>query len=132
MQNYHAVVWLDHHEARVFFFDRHDVKEVDLATTKPHSHLHHKAGNMSGKRNPEDQAFFHSIVEALKPATEWLVLGPGQAKAEFVKHIEHHDKQLTSRVLGVETVDHPTDKQIVAHARAYFRALDPSRPIARR
>ena len=128
MQNYHAVVWLDHHEARVFFFDRHDFKEVDVATTKPNSHLHHKAGSMTGKKVPEDQDFFHHIVEAMKPAMEWLILGPGLAKNELVKHIAKHDHGLKERVLGVETVDHPTDHQIVAHARAFFREADKSRP----
>ena len=128
MQNYHAVVWLDHHEAKIFFFDRHASQEFDVATATPNSHLHHKAGNASGKKSPEDQAFFHSIVDALKPAMEWLVIGPGLAKQEFVKHVEHHDHQLKSRVLGVETADHPTDKQIVAHARKYFRAVDSGQP----
>ncbi len=28
------------------------------------------------------------------------------------------------RILGVETVDHPTDGQVVAHARSYFAARD--------
>ncbi len=124
MQNYHAVVWMDHREARVFFFDRHNVKEIDLTTTNPNAHLHHRAGSLSGHRKPEDQAFFHQIAEALKPAMEWLVMGPSTAKLEFVKHVHKHDHQLVDRVVGVETADHPTDKQIVAHARAYFKKAD--------
>ena len=128
MQNYHAVVWLDHREARVFFFDRHSVQEVDVGTAKPHSHLHHKAGSISGKKSQEDQTYFHHVVEAMKPAMEWLIMGPGSAKLELVKHIHKHDHALVDRVLGVETADHPSDKQIVAHARTYFRAVDQSRP----
>jgi hypothetical protein len=27
-------------------------------------------------------------------------------------------------ILGVETVDHPTDKQLVAYARKYFKSAD--------
>lgn len=125
MQTYHAVVWLDHREARVFFFDRNAVKEVDIATHTPNHHLHHKKGSIAGKRQPEDQHFYHEIVAALKPAQEWLVMGPGSAKLEFVKHVTHHDKALSDHIVGVETADHPTDKQIVAHARAYFEALHP-------
>ena len=124
MQNYHAVVWLDHREARVFFFDRHNVKEIDLTTTNPNAHLHHRAGSLSGHRAPEDQAFFHHIVDALQPAMEWLIMGPGSAKVELVKHIHKHDHQLIDRLVGVETADHPTDKQIVAHARKYFNKAD--------
>lgn len=130
MHHYHAVVWLDHREARIFFFDRHDAVEVDVTTTHPHAHLHHRAGSLSGKRTPEDQAYFHHIVDALKPATEWLIMGPGSAKLELLKHIHSHDHQLSDRVVGVETADHPTDKQIVAHARTYFLAADRMRPQA--
>ena len=57
-------------------------------------------------------------------------MGPGNAKQEFVKHIEHHDHLLRARVLGVETVDHPTNHQVVAHARKFFREIDRSRPLA--
>lgn len=128
MQNYHAVVWLDHREARVLFFDRNAFHEVDLEATDPHAHLHHRAGSLTGKRTAEDQAFFHHIVEAMKPAQEWLVTGPGQAKLELIKHIHRHDPELGDRVVGVETADHPTSRQVVAHARAYFKAADRMRP----
>lgn len=128
MHRYHAVVWLDHQDARIFFFDRHSVEEIDLATKTPDHHLHHSAGSISGKRAPGDQRFFHEIVEALKPATEWLFTGPGSAKLELVKHIHAHDHQLVDHVVGVETSDHPTDRQIVSHARAYFKAADTMRP----
>ncbi len=124
MQNYHAVVWLDHREARVFFFDRHDVNEIDIATRSPSHHLHHKKGSIAGKRQPEDQHFYHEIIASLKPAKEWLIMGPGSAKLELVKHVHHHDKALSDHIVGVETADHPTDNQIVAHARAYFKAAE--------
>ena len=48
-------------------------------------------------------------------------MGPSTAKLELVKHVHKHDHQLVGRIIGVETADHPTDKQIVAHARAYFK-----------
>lgn len=120
----HAIVWLDHHEAKVFFFDRDSSAEVDLAASDPHSHLHHKQGNITGNRNPDDTQFLHAIVEAMKPAREWLIVGPGQAKLELVKHIHRHDATLADHIVGVETVDHPTDRQIVAYARKYFEAAD--------
>ncbi len=128
MQHYHAVVWLDHRDARIFFFDRDSVDEVTIATGSPNHHLHHKKGSIAGKKQPEDQHYFHEIVEALRPAQEWLITGPGTAKLELLKHINHHDKQLSDRVIGVETADHPTGNQIVAHARSYFKAADAMRP----
>lgn len=128
MKAYHAVVWIDHREARVFFFDRHTAIEIDIAATQPNTHLHHKAGSLSGHRAPGDQSFLHEVVKALKPAMEWLIVGPGSAKLELVKHIHAHDHELTDRVVGIETADHPTDKQIVAHARNTFKVADAMRP----
>jgi len=87
MPHYHAVVWRDHREARIFFFDRHSMDEIDLATNSPNHHLHHRKGSVAGKRSPEDQHFFHDIVNVLKPAREWLLMGPGSAKLELVKHV---------------------------------------------
>lgn len=34
---------------------------------------------------------------------------------------------MADKVIGVETVDHPTDGQVLAYARRYFRAADQMR-----
>lgn len=41
-----------------------------------------------------------------------------------VKHIHSHEPALVRKVVGVETVDHPSDGQLVAYARKYFLAKD--------
>lgn len=128
MQHYHAVVWLDHTQARIFFFGRHEAIEANIASKSPHHHLHHKKGSLSGKRSPEDGAYYSEIVAALNPATEWLVTGPGSAKLELVKYVNKHVPTLSNRVVGIETSDHPTDGQLAAHARKYFRLDDHKRP----
>lgn len=128
MQHYHAAVWIDHKEARIYFFDHKSFDEVDVTNKSPNYNLHHKAGSVSGKRAPEDQNFFHEAVTALKPAKEWLITGPGSAKLELVKHIHRHDPDMIDHIVGVETADHPTDNQIVAHARTFFQAADRMRP----
>ncbi|TJW41353.1 MAG: translational machinery protein [Mesorhizobium sp.] len=120
----HAVAWLDHREAKVFFFDRDEAESVRLATALTHRQTHNKAGTMGGKRAQEDQSFYHDVVGALQPAREWLIVGPGSAKDELVKHIRSHHPQLKDRIVGIEPADHPTEAQIVAHARKFFRAAD--------
>ena len=67
---------------------------------------------------------YHAIATALHGASEILVVGPAQAKLALIKHIHSHDKDLVDKILGVETVDHPTDGQVVAYARKYFAAKD--------
>jgi hypothetical protein len=39
-------------------------------------------------------------------------------------HISQHDPGLMRIIVGVETVDHPSNGQLVAHARHYFKAED--------
>jgi hypothetical protein len=53
-----------------------------------------------------------------------VVVGPAQAKLQLVKHIHAHEVALVPKLIGVETVDHPSDAQLVAYARKYFRAKD--------
>lgn len=124
MSHYHAVVWLDHNEANVMHISPDDVEKSVVSPAAPHRNLHRKRGSVSGGRQPEDQSYYHEIVEALAGAAEILVVGPGQAKLELIKHIHSHDRAVSDKVIGVETVDHPSDAQLVAFARKYFVAKD--------
>ncbi len=124
MSHYHAVVWLDHNEARIMHISPADVEKSVVSPATPHRNLHRKRGSVSGSRQPEDQHYYHEVVEALAGATEILIVGPGQAKLELIKHIHSHDHGVSDKVIGVETVDHPSDAQLVAFARKYFVAKD--------
>ena len=53
-----------------------------------------------------------------------LIVGPAQAKLRLVKHIHVHDHGSVDKIIGVETVDHPSDGQLVAYARKYFLTKD--------
>ncbi|HWR75679.1 MAG TPA: translational machinery protein [Thiobacillus sp.] len=124
MSHYHAVVWLDHNEARVMHISPDDVEKSVVQPANPPRHLQRKRGSVSGSRQPEDQNYYHEVVNALSGAAEILIVGPGQAKLELIKHIHAHDHDVVKRVVGVETVDHPGDGQLVAYARKYFEAKD--------
>jgi stalled ribosome rescue protein Dom34 len=124
MSHYHAVVWLDQSEAHVMHITAEDVEKSVVLPTKPHAHLHAKSGSIGSGRQPEDKDYYHAVVEALKGAQEILVVGPAQAKLQLVKHIHSHDPAMSDKVVGVETVDHPSDGQLVAYARKYFVAKD--------
>lgn len=133
MSHYHAVVWIDHAQAHVMHISPDDVESSVVRPQQPHRQLHHKRGADKGGavsvgRSPEDQQFYHEVIEALKGAQEVLVVGPANAKLNLIKHIHSHDQQMSDRVIGVETVDHPSDAQLVAYARKYFVAADRMRP----
>ncbi|MGE0734101.1 MAG: translational machinery protein [Alphaproteobacteria bacterium] len=130
MAHFHAVVWLDHREAHVFHLTKDDVESRKVRPTGPahvieHAkHLHHRSGTRTGNKAAVNRAFFDRIVEALDGAKEWLVCGPGAAKTEFVHYLHDRKKALAKRVMAIETADHPSDKQVIAHARKYFRKAD--------
>ena len=72
----------------------------------------------------EDQGYLHAVAESVADAGEVLITGPANAKTELVKHIHHHDPHLFTNIVGIETVDHPSDGQLIAFARTYFKAKD--------
>jgi hypothetical protein len=57
-----------------------------------------------------------------------LITGPGNAKTELVKYIARNAAPALDRITGVETVDHPSDAALVAHARLYFKTADRKTP----
>jgi stalled ribosome rescue protein Dom34 len=120
----HAVVWLDHHEAKIFHFNADSAEEKLIIPADPHVHLHHKANSIGSGHAAEDKAYLHAIVDAIRHTKAVLITGPGLAKTALVKHIASHDPGIMSQVSGIETVDHPSDGALVAHARAYFRKAD--------
>lgn len=124
MSQYHAVVWLDHKEARVFHFNTEEVEKTVVHPDHPNVNLHHKSGATGSGNAKEDQHYYHEVVEALSGAEAILILGPAQAKLELFKHIQHHDKNVVEKIVAVESSDHPSDGQILKYARQYFVAVD--------
>lgn len=55
-----------------------------------------------------------------KPSS--LIFGPGEAKGELQERLE--ECNLGRRIVGVETVDKMTDRQIAAKVRKHFPKLD--------
>jgi hypothetical protein len=53
-----------------------------------------------------------------------LITGPANAKTELAEYIRLHDPKLAKLIAGVETVDHPSDAQLVAYARKYLKAAE--------
>jgi stalled ribosome rescue protein Dom34 len=120
----HAAVWIDHQEARIF---RIEPTSFDAAELKaPTHHLHkHPRGAQEPTEHPDDaKRFFHHVTRALEEADEILIVGPSTAKLQLIKYVSKTVPALEPRIVGVETVDHPTDRQFAAYARKYFEAAD--------
>ncbi|BDX22030.1 hypothetical protein TUM22923_13510 [Polynucleobacter sp. TUM22923] len=95
-----------------------------IKTRSTHKNVHHKSGNVSGARAEPDQVYLHEVIQAVKESKEILIVGPGSAKLDLMKHATKHDHDTADRVVGIETVDHPTDGQLLAYAKKYFIKVD--------
>jgi stalled ribosome rescue protein Dom34 len=126
--HFHAVIWIDHREARIFHFSPTDVEKLILHPDHPTRHIHHKANSIGSGHAAEDHDYLQAVTEAIADAGAVLITGPANAKTELVKHIHQHDPQRMKLIAGVETVDHPSDASLVAYARKYFKAADLMQP----
>jgi hypothetical protein len=122
--HHRVAVWLDHHEAHFFRIE----SDASEASTLPASHHHvrrHPDRNAAHPDHPDDmKRFFREVAAAVDSADEILVVGPSTAKLQFVRYVNAHAPKLEPRIVGVETVDHPTDAQFAALARRYFCVPD--------
>lgn len=116
-----AVVWMDHKKAKIFHLSAGSAVRTQELTLKAHEHHLH---SHKEDKHPSD-AFFHEIIPALSSAKEILLIGPGTAKSEFKHHLEKHGHGTVAKsIVGVETVDHPTDNQVLDFARRFFKTKD--------
>jgi stalled ribosome rescue protein Dom34 len=122
-----TAVWIDHREARIFHVSA-ETFDVATVATPQHVHRRHPKGESGAKEHPDDAArFFHEVAGSLADSYHILLVGPSTAKLDFIRYLHTHDAALEARIVGIETVDHPTDGQLAAYARTYFK-LGPSEP----
>lgn len=115
MSTFHAVVWMDHSEAHVVMFDREHVQAQRIKSRSHHKH-HGKA--------EDDAVFFSAIAAALAGSHEVLLTGPGLARNQFRDWSEKHQPAVAKVIVDSVPTDHPTDPQLVALARQYFKKFD--------
>ncbi|MBI1889825.1 MAG: translational machinery protein [Burkholderiales bacterium] len=116
----HVVVWLDQAEAHIIHFNR---EEASAELVKSSFH-HLKAGVGAQHGSSEQAAYLEEVVKTLADADEILIVGPGLEKLTLVKYLLKHHHGVSEKVVGVETVDHPSDGQLLAYARKYFVRAD--------
>src|SRR5512135_1053297 len=126
--HFHAVVWIDHAETRIFEFGTTGVEQRRIRPTDRPGNIHHKAGTFGSGHAQPDTHYFSAIADALKPIHEVLIVGHGQAKTELAHFIRDHVATLAPRIMGVETLDNPSEGEIVAFARKFFEAKDRMTP----
>jgi stalled ribosome rescue protein Dom34 len=117
MSLFHAVVWLDHHSANILQFDTEHVESEKVKASSRHTKQH-------GSAVRTEHEFYADVCAALKDINEILITGSSTAQADFRHYVEKHRPALAPAIVGYETVDHPSDKQLVALARQFFLRHD--------
>jgi stalled ribosome rescue protein Dom34 len=115
MSTFHAVVWMDHNEAHVVMFDSEHVEAQRIKSRSHHKHQG-KAGDAA--------AFYADVAKALNGTHEVLVAGPGLARNEFRDWCAVHQKSTAAAIVDSIATDHPSDAQLVALAKQYFKKFD--------
>ncbi len=126
-------LWIDHREAIIVILTdgREEIKHLTSNTGR-----HIRYSGSSHSKTPEglkevtseDQRdrkfgnhltkFYDEIIASIRGADSIQIFGPGEAKGELEKRIEHEG--LEAHILAIETVDKMTDRQISAKVRKHF------------
>jgi stalled ribosome rescue protein Dom34 len=126
-------LWIDHKKA-VIVSDIKAGGEVVTIESNMEKHVRYKEGArpktaygaqhspaedvQDRKYNEHLNKYYNKIIAQIRKADSILIMGPGEAKHELEKRLAH--EELTRRIVGIETVDKMTDRQIAAKVRKYF------------
>jgi hypothetical protein len=126
-------VWIDHRKAVVVSITSAGATSKTLLS-EVEPRFHYSGGGRSktygsqeagAERKREERyghhlAFYYdAVVGEIGDAVSILIMGPGEAKLELQKRIEH-TKTLAKRIVGVKPSDKLTDAQITAKVKEFY------------
>ena len=124
----HAGLWIDHRKAVIVIVTDEGETLSEIASNME-KHVRFTGGTASDLGSAEDvrdrqfgnhlNSYYDRVVAVLRGADSIQIFGPGEAKGELSKRLEH--EELKGHVLSVETVDKMTDRQIAAKVREHVR-----------
>lgn len=122
--NQHAIIWIDHQQAKIFQFDATDVNSTSVRSSHPHEHIHHKANSGDSGHVAVDKAFLKHVGEAVSQAASILITGPAATKKELAAYLRTDQPGVAAKIVAVEPLDHPSDGELLAFARKFFAPDD--------
>ena len=135
-----AGLWIDHRKALIVTISAEGEKTMEIR-----SNVDKQPGRFEGVRSTEPYEaqlvkaddsrerdfmghldhYYAEVTTAIRDAESILIFGPGEAKGELKKRLDH--AKLGKHISAVETTDKMTDRQIAAKARRYFRTQKSTR-----
>ena len=120
-------LWIDHRKAVIVMVsdEGEETKQLESGMEK---HVRFSGGSRSEEGKAEDQrdrqftghlnTYYDEVIAHIRDAESILLFGPGEAKGELEKRLAN--KGLNGRIVGIESVDKMTDRQIAAKVRQHF------------
>lgn len=129
-------LWIDHREAIIVILSG-DREETKYITSTSGKHIRYSGSSHSitpdglKEVTSEDQRdrkfgnqlnkFYAEVIAAIREAESIQIFGPGEAKGELEKRLEHAG--LKQHILAIETAGKMTDRQIAAKVRQRFQNI---------
>ena len=120
-------LWIDHRETIIVSVTD---KGEETSVIRSDMEKHVRYSGAAQEDSAEDQRdarftghlnkYYDQVISRIRDAESILILGPGEAKGELEKRLKN--KELGGRIVGIETVDKMTDRQIAAKVRQHFSA----------
>ena len=127
-------LWMDHRRAVIVWVTERG-EEIERIESKVQKQLRRSGssplkGPFESQQVPADDSreraltgqlnvYYDLIIGRIRHAESILILGPGEAKGELKKRMER--EHLGGRIVGIETVDRMTDRQIAARVLERFQ-----------
>lgn len=118
-------VWIDHRKAVIA---RIAGRSQELTQVTSHMEKHVRYSGAAQEDSAEDQRdrrftghlnkYYDEVVARIRDADSILILGPGEAKVELEERLRN--QAFRGRIVGIETVDKMTDRQVAARVRQRF------------
>jgi hypothetical protein len=76
------------------------------------------------RRRHQLRRYYRKVIREIADALAILIFGPGKARIELQKELEK-TKALASKIVGSESADKMTERQIAAKVRRFFASDSP-------
>ncbi len=121
-------LWIDHRKT-ILVFVTDEGEETREISSEMEKHVRFASGS-SQDGSAEDMRdrqfgnhlnkYYDEVVSLIRDADSVLILGPGEAKGELEKRLKRTEHR--GRIVGIETADKMTARQIAAMVRQHFQS----------
>ena len=127
-------LWIDHRKTVIVRVEN-EVEMIRVIRSNMEKHVRFSSGTRSKAPSTTQMAtaedmrdrqfsdhlgrYYEGIVSLIKDADSIWIIGPGEAKIELENRLKRDE--MGGLIVGIETVDKLTDRQIVARVRQHYQ-----------